>query len=385
LIPGRKQRAEIKKAPSIRMFLPPNVREGPIPDEWDWRDVDGVDYTCNQGFDQKYKGSCTSAGSTGMAGALELIAETFPKGGLCKLFIYNNARNRGGLLNPPQEGAYMIHVMQAMKEDGICREALHPYDVNDPEFDSWPLPNHDLLMIDAANFKITDFGIVDPEGEEEDWIDLACRAIYGLGPLDMGSPWTRDWSYNLSGHLDVPADNAEVDGGHSYQLLAYRKNRDSSGKLISVTLFGRNSWDAEWPLGTTTGDFDFPAETFLCPAWKNAGGYELYRAVTDLTHVCPEGEHWDPSLQMCMPDPSGPEPTTCEEEYNKEMPKCFKLSDVFALLFCAVEKIITYWICAFGELAFKKAIRKKKTMQRTLRAKSGSKYRVTVTITEPKK
>ena len=279
-----------------------------------------------------------------MLGNLELKAETFPKGGLCKLQLYNNARNRGGLLKPvPQEGAYMIHVMQAAKEDGVCREVLKPYDVYDSEFDSWPFKRQALMMEDAANFKIKDFGLVAPEGQESQWVDLQCRVIYFFGVIDMGTPWTSDWSQNLTGHMKVPS--GDLDGGHSWGTLAYLVlERDVNGKITRALFDGRNSWDAQWPLGSTTGDFDYPSETLNCAKWKQYGGMENYRAVTDETHVCPDGEHWSFSEGKCVPDGEEPEPSDpCQPQFTE----CIgDGTDLWTDIICTVK----YYICEINRL-----------------------------------
>jgi hypothetical protein len=313
-----------------------------------------------------------------MLGNLELKAETFPKRGLCKMQLYNNARNRGGLLKPtPQEGAYMIHVMLAAKEDGVCREVLKPYDVNDPEFDSWPFKRQALMMEDAANFKITDFGLVAPEGQESQWVDLQCRVIYFFGAIDMGTPWTSDWSQNLTGHMKTPSGS--LDGGHSWPTLAYLVlARDANGKITRALFYGRNSWDAEWPLGTTTGDFDYPSETLTCAKWTQYGGMENYRAVTGETHVCPENEHWSFADQKCVPDSDGPEPPNCDQDYQNNVMACSpKLqNDPFGWILCVVMAVVKWYNCTF-EKTF--AVVKKTS---TVKIKGVKKKRLTLTVTE---
>jgi hypothetical protein len=364
-----------------------------IPDAWDWRAVkmpDGSvkDLTCNQGDSQDGKGACTAYGSTGMCGNLELIAGTFPKGGLCKLWIYNDARNRGGLLKPvPQDGAYMIHVMQAAKEDGICREVLKPFDVNDLEFDSWPFGRQALMAEDAANFKIKDFGLVAPEGQESQWVDLQCRVIYFFGAVDMGTPWTSDWSQNLTGHMKVP--NGSLDGGHSWPTHGYKVlERDANRKVTKALYFARNSWDAEWPLGTTTGDFDYPSETLTCAKWKQYGSMENYRAVTDETHVCPENEHWSFTDQKCVPDSDGPEPTDCYTQDLQCQAKAMQENtDFWALFWAKLGCLEGFLICALGlgkvramintALGKKMSMTKKKTLK-----KIG--ISISVTVSKPK-
>jgi hypothetical protein len=356
LFPKKEHKAKIRQVRPITDFMPRWMLEADIEDSWDWRAVkmaDGTvkDFTCNQGFNQGPKGSCTAPGSTGMCGNLELVAGTFPKGGLCKLWIYNDARNRDGLLNPPQEGAYMITVMTAAKEDGICREALKPYDVNDPEFDSWPFKRQALMMEDAENFKIKDFALVDPEGMESQWVDLMCRAIRFFGVIDMGTPWTSDWSQNLTGHMKVPTGG--LDGGHSWDTLAYLVlERDANGKITKALFYGRNSWDAEWPLGTTTGDFDYPSETLNCAKWIQYGGSENYRAITAETHVCPENEHWSFTDGKCVPDGSGPQPTNCDQQYDDGVAQCDadfqRTSDIWAWIYCFVQKLVTWVTCTYG-------------------------------------
>ena len=367
--------------------MPQWMLDADIPDEWDWRAIkmpDGSvqDFTTNQGFNQGPKGSCTGPGVTGMCGSLEKVAGTFPKGGLCKIWIYNNARNRGGLLNPPQDGAYMIHVMQAAREDGICREVLKPYNVNDSEFDSWPFKRQALMAEDAANFKIDDFALVLPEGQEDSWVDLMCRVIRFFGVVDMGTPWTSDWSQNLTGHMKTPSGS--LDGGHSWDTLAFRVlERDANGKIIRALYFGRNSWDAEWPLGTTTGDFDYPSETLTCAKWKQYGGQEDYRAITGPTHVCPDGEHWSFQDEQCVPDGSGPEPANCDQDYQTDVIACTPLlqqnNDIVSWIMCVFNAVVKWFKCTYPSWFGKVAIKIKRS---TVMVRGKKKRQATITVTE---
>jgi hypothetical protein len=268
----------------------------------------------------------------------------------------------------------MSDIVAAMLEDGNCRDHYEPYTADDPDrVGIWPPIGPDSLM-DARNWKVQ---VVYEIHTDPNPIEAMQLYIMQCGAPDLGTPWTQSWMDNwVSGWLPIPTAKDSLLGGHSWGIIGwFYKN----GILYFIA---QNSWGTTNLLG---GYFYFPAATFVCTNWQAAGGWEGYAFQNAISITCPEGQHYDYDVDTCVNDSSGPEPTTCKDDFNKEYPKCLTLSDVWDMIFCLVDRIITYWICALGELAFQKAIRKKKTMQRTLRAKSGRKYRVTVTITEPKK
>jgi hypothetical protein len=369
--PDKRAKQLIAQAPSIRRFLPKARIK--LPANFDLRNVNGKDYTAPIA-DQGNEGSCTGFGAYAMKGGQERIAGSFQED-ISQRMIYNDARKRGGLLG--QEGAYMIDVMQALLEDGVCRSHYWPYVAQGSDKDEWPPPNPDALM-DAENWKIKDFAdcMKDEDGSPaKDPVYNVQAAIYFegkpvevRGPCDSGTPWTKSWVDNwYTGNMPVPPDNDPLEGGHSWDIIGWKT--DSKGK---VTFIGQNSWGKTNLMG---GYFEVPAETLTCRNWQSNGGCEIYRTIDAESHICPDGQHWDEDQGKCVDDSGGPEPTNCEDQYMNNIQVCQELGmgNIWNWIICVVNAVITYYLCKFG-LQYKVSTKKSLT--------SKKKKTLTVTVTE---
>jgi len=275
--------------------------------------------------------SCTGFGAYGMKGSGERLSETFQED-VSQRMIYNDARNRGGLLN--SEGAYMIDVMNALVEDGVCRSHYWPYEANHDN--SWPPPNGDAL-VDGLNWRVDWF--VDC-AKEADPVEAIKQALYQLGAVNIGSPWMKSWELPWNGQCPVPPDNDEVLGGHSWVIIGWDD--------LKGVFYARNSWGTTWG---NRGDFEFPYETLTCKAWQDAGGYEAYKTQDSASILCPDGQHYDSAAGECVPDgesPNPPDPTTCESKCMDCMTAAMNETDFWTLLVDGVTCILNYYMCAFG-------------------------------------
>jgi hypothetical protein len=297
LFPKAEHLERIRRLPPIRQFL----REVPIPDAYDLRNVNGVNYTVPMTVDEDQgpEGSCTGWGARHMMGVLERLNNTWIEDYSAR-DIYNNARYREGNLSG--EGAYMIDIIDALIQDGVCRNHYWPYQ---PNFDNrWPCPNADG-PIDALDWKIA-FGA--DIAKDPNPIQAVQLCIMQLGAPDFGTPWTQSWMDNwLTGNLPLPTASDPVVGGHSWDPIAWKKKNSN----LYFTL--QNSWGISNAMG---GYADFPAETLdmaVNAAWANAGGWEGYKCGYVQPHLCPTGQYWDPTKNLCVPDTPVPPPDPVQE------------------------------------------------------------------------
>lgn len=351
---------QFKRRQRVALTQPGDV----LPRKVDWRPIPkaaGITH-----FNQGRQGSCTANTACIDKAFQEVLRGTCP-GEFSRAFVYYKERELHGWQNE-DSGAMMEDEGIVLGTDGVCLDTTMPYN----QFDYKTAPS------EAAIEEAKDW-TTDRDQTRLSWGDELMAALNegpvmvdvpGYGPVPDGLPrvgiaiYSSFWNseYN-GGYVPIPKKGESLDGGHSVWAVGY-----------DLDMVGPDGTQGYFILWGSWGEL-------ICAQGDHYVPIDYHKNVGD------DSDTWQQFDQTPGPGPGPepPEPTTCEEEYNEEMPKCFKLSDVFELLFCAFEKLITYWICAFGELAFQKAIRKKKTMQRTLRAKSGSKYRVAVTITEPKK
>jgi hypothetical protein len=292
--PTAEQKVRIGKLPPIRRFL----KQVPIPDNYDLRNVNGVNYTAPIG-NQGQEGSCGGWGVYGMIGVLERLNNTWVEE-ISPRDIYNNARNREGNLNG--EGIYLIDAINALVDDGVCRWHYWPYYDN---FDNnWPCPNANG-PVDALDWKIAWGANLATDPKPIEAIQLC---IMQLGAPYMGTPWTQSWMDNwLSGNLPLPAPNDPVVGGHAWVIIAWKT---ISGKLYFIL---QNSWGVSNLLG---GYGQFPAETLdmaVNQAWHDSGDWEGYKCGYVPAHVCDLTHYWDPKQSQCVPDGPSPGPDPLHE------------------------------------------------------------------------
>ena len=322
--PNRRAKKLIKQVPLLSSII--RFRKA-LPPTYDLRNVNGTDYTApvsNQGAE----GACTGFGAYGMKGSQERLSDTFDEDKSQRM-IYNDARNRGGLLD--SEGAYMIDVMQALVEDGVCRSHYWPYEANHDN--SWPPPNPDAA-IDARNWQVGWFADC---AKEEDPIEAIKQAIFQLGAVDVGTPWPKSWELPWNGDCPLPDANEEILGGHSWVIIGWD---DLKGRFIA-----RNSWGSYWG---NQGDFTFPYESLRVFA-ENMGGYEAYKAQDSTSIPCPEGQHYDGT--NCVPDgenPNPPEPNDCKKQFMTCITPAMDITDFFKMVVAGVLCIINFWACSFG-------------------------------------
>jgi hypothetical protein len=291
-IPTAKHRKRIAALPSIDRYLVKLT----IPAQYDLRNVNGVNY-CPPVGDQGQEGACTGWGAYVFMGTHKRISGTWLED-ISQRYVYTDAKNREG--DPCAEGAYMIDIMDALQQDGVCRSHYWPYT---DDFDCrWPCPDPDGT-VDALDWKIASFADC---ATATDPITAIKIAIMMYGSIDMGTPWGQSWMDAWpTGVMPVPPDNDTLVGGHSWDIIGWD---DTLGVFIC-----QNSWGTGNAMG---GYFTIPYATLTCAFWQANGGYEAYSAVDAPSIDCPVGQHYDPSVSQCVPDspippPPPPDPITC--------------------------------------------------------------------------
>ena len=368
---NRRVRREMGKVPSIRRFLDPRIVR---PMTWDWRNVNGIDFTDGEGANQESEGACTGFGGGRFKGIMEKIADTWV-GQFSERFIYNAARFLGGLLG--QEGAYMVDVMNGLKQFGACLSKFWKFIANGPDKDDWP-PS-DQALVDAKNWRIQNFAdcMIDEDGSPaKDPIGNILDTIYQLGGIDGGIPWVQSWMTPWNGDCPLPKSNDEVAGGHSICFVGYDE--------LQGRFFFRNSWSKLWG---NRGDGSCPLDSILVFR-DSLGGCEMYRAVDAESHICPDGEHWDDLTEQCIPDAPEPEPTDCYSQDLKCQEAAMKKTDFWAMFWAKLWCMESFFVCALGldkiRTMINKALGKKMSMTKTKMFKKIG-VNISVTVSKPKK
>jgi hypothetical protein len=186
-------------------------------------------------------------------------------------------------------------------------------------------------------------------GDVPDGMPRAGIAIYE-------SFWNSEYN---GGYVSIPQANESLEGGHSLLAVGYDRDMVGPDRTQGYFIF----WGSWGDLICAKGDHYIPIE------------YHKY--------VGDDSDIWQQFDQVPGPGP-GPQPN-CGESYTKCVNSALKITDFWQMIMAVVMCVINYWICAFGLKAFRSAIQKKKTTQKTMLTNGGTKVRVTVTITEQKK
>jgi hypothetical protein len=279
--------------------------------------------------------------------------------------VYEDAKHRGNI----SEGAYMADIVNAMLEDGNCRDHFEPYTQNDPDrCGVWPPLGSDSLM-DARNWKVQ---VIYEIHTDPNPIEAMQLYIMQYGAPDLGTPWTQSWMTNwVSGWLPLPPAKDSLLGGHSWGIIGWFYKNDV------LYFIAQNSWGVTNALG---GYFYFPAATFACANWQAAGGWEGYAFQNAQSIPCPEGQHYNFDIGTCEPDNSGPQPTNCDQQYDEGVAQCDadfqQTGDIWAWIYCFVQKLVTWVTCSYGT-----AYTVSKKMSYTGKGKARKK-RMTLTVAE---
>jgi len=288
--------------------------------------VDYRDLLSNGGFmvfDQGSQGSCTANCGCADKAFQEILSNTYGDP-FSRAFLYYECRKLHGWENE-DSGAEMEDIGIILGSEGVCLDSTMPYS----QFDYTTPPDQEA--IDEA-LAWTD----DRDQTRLSWGEVKSALVEGpvminnipVGLPRIGVPIYSSFTsseYN-GGWVPIPQPTEELLGGHALLVVGYDDDLVSpsgvKGHYIVLNSWGR--------LQGARGYQYFPYD------------YEKWSG--------PQSDNWQQFDQTPGPGP-GPEPEppdTCEEIYTDEIPECFALNDFFSMLICAVQKIINYYLCAFG-------------------------------------
>lgn len=192
--------------------------EGVISDEFDWRDVDGTDWTTSI----KNQGSCESCVAFGTLGAIESVVQiSVGKSFDCDLseaFLFFCG---GGECS---SGLTLLEAANFLISDGVTDERCFPYnDYNMPCSDrssNWY----------SRILKVSKSGYVSPN------IGSIKNALLEYGPLVTSMKVYDDFSYYYGGIYEHVSGNFR--GGHAVAIVGYNDNEEY--------WICKNSWGESW-------------------------------------------------------------------------------------------------------------------------------------------
>jgi C1A family cysteine protease len=177
--------------------------------------------------DQRRLGSCVS---NAIVGAYELLLNRdVPKEfvDLSRLFVYYNARLIEGSPNE-DTGLYLRDGIKAVKDQGICKESLWPYNVS-----KFSIKPSDASYIDAHHRNIKNYHRIT---NVEDILD----ALNNNRPVVLAMDVYDNFDYlnPVDFIISMPKGSESAVGGHAVCLVGY----DLSQQLI----LARNSFGKDW-------------------------------------------------------------------------------------------------------------------------------------------
>lgn len=194
---------------------------------------------CPPVVDQGQLGSCTAnALASGCREFLLLNTPGQKWDRLSRLYVYYEERKAEGTVNE-DAGAYIKDGCDVLTHEGVCREALWPYDTN--LFTQHPPVTCD---VDAANYKINKY-------EKVSGIGNVKRVLADGFPLAMGMEVFSQMESPeaaTKGIVRIPPVGEPALGGHAVCVVGYvdtprnKPNYWKGGGYLIV----RNSWGESW-------------------------------------------------------------------------------------------------------------------------------------------
>ena len=172
-------------------------------------------------------GSCAS---DAMANAYELqvrrqAPENFVE--LSRLFVYYNAREIDNSINQ-DSGAYLRDVIKAVRDHGICSEALWPYNV-----ENFAVRPSDKSFEDARSRSLRNYQRLDTVQDMIPALDQERPVIFGMEIYDSFM------SVNAENPVvPMPGPNEQGHGGHAMCMVGYR--------LPEQQFLAKNSFGTAW-------------------------------------------------------------------------------------------------------------------------------------------
>lgn len=150
---------------------------------------------------------------------------------LSPLYLYYKEREMEGNINI-DAGACLRDGMKVLNQNGICRDKLHPYKID--EFKKKPSLEADM---DAKNYKLTQY-------QRLLTVDQIKNCLYQGFPVVFGMILYRSFENKVAevtGNIQLPDRKTEANlGGHAMLICGY--DDDKNGGVFIV----RNSWGKQW-------------------------------------------------------------------------------------------------------------------------------------------
>ena len=188
--------------------------------------------------DQRRLGSCVS---NAIVGAYELLLnKDVPKEfvDLSRLFVYYNARLIEGSPNE-DTGLYLRDGIKAVKDKGICKESLWPYNIS-----KFAIKPNDASYLDAHHRNIKNYHRITTVEDVLDALNNNRPVVLAMDVYD-----NFDYLNPVDFIISMPKGSESFVGGHAVCLVGY----DLPRQLI----LARNSFGKDWGLD---GYFCIPFE-----------------------------------------------------------------------------------------------------------------------------
>lgn len=193
-------------------------------------------------LDQGQLGSCTA---NAIASAFRFVTSKQRRKDFApsRLFIYYNERVMLGTINS-DSGAYIRDGIKSVNSDGVCREKLWPYNIQD-----FQIRPSDKAYVEALKHQSLEYRRV--ERTIEDMKGVLCHGrpfVFGF------TVYTSFEKVGETGIATLPEPGERVMGGHAVLCVGYN---DATQRFIV-----KNSWGKYWG---KEGYFEMPYEYLTNP------------------------------------------------------------------------------------------------------------------------
>jgi hypothetical protein len=185
---------------------------------------------------QQGRGTCVAHAC---AAAREyLLGPASPTGDLSEQFLYWACKQRDGV---PGEGTWIKVAMAVLRDQGVCEEAVWPYNPNKIPGNEGQGPPPANAAPEAAAYRIAKGDLVEPR-----WVDELKKALADGKPVAFAVPVYNYWMtepIRSSGDIRMPLSTDKALGGHAMCMVGYQDDAEVPGGGYFMV---RNSWGTAW-------------------------------------------------------------------------------------------------------------------------------------------